>query len=148
MIDIKWNEQGLIPAIVQDANTGQVLMLAYMNAESLRRTLESGQAWFWSRSRQELWHKGATSGNFLNVKAILKDLHDSGQFVTLPEPSYAGLVPIVKNSRKLKPFKDAGVLARTKRDAALKLSIALLSMMRTATIWRMPRSVSEGTKCQ
>ena len=53
---------GLIPAIVQDADTGEVLTLAYMSEESLRRTLESGQVWFWSRSRQELWHKGATSG--------------------------------------------------------------------------------------
>ena len=70
---LRFDENGLIPAIVQDASTGEVLMLAYMNAESLRRTLDSGQAWFWSRSRQELWHKGATSGNFLNVKAILKD---------------------------------------------------------------------------
>ena len=70
---LRFDENGLIPAIVQDASSGEVLMLAYMNAESLRRTLASGQAWFWSRSRQELWHKGATSGNFLNVKAILKD---------------------------------------------------------------------------
>jgi phosphoribosyl-ATP pyrophosphohydrolase/phosphoribosyl-AMP cyclohydrolase len=60
-------------------------MLAYMNAESLRRTLESGQAWFWSRSRQELWHKGATSGNFLNVKAILKDC-DEDALVVKVEP--------------------------------------------------------------
>jgi phosphoribosyl-AMP cyclohydrolase len=70
---LQFDEKGLIPAVVQDASSGEVLMLAYMNAESLRRTLESGQAWFWSRSRQELWHKGATSGNFLNVKGILKD---------------------------------------------------------------------------
>ena len=52
----------LIPAVVQEASTGQVLMLAYMNKESLKRTLESGYTWFWSRSRQELWNKGATSG--------------------------------------------------------------------------------------
>jgi phosphoribosyl-AMP cyclohydrolase len=70
---LRFDDKGLIPAVVQDASTGEVLMLAYMNAESLRRTLESGQAWFYSRSRQELWHKGATSGNFLNVKAILVD---------------------------------------------------------------------------
>jgi phosphoribosyl-AMP cyclohydrolase len=82
---LRFNENGLIPAIVQDASTGEVLMLAYMNAESLRRTLESGQAWFWSRSRQELWHKGATSGNFLNVKAILKDC-DEDALVVKVEP--------------------------------------------------------------
>jgi phosphoribosyl-ATP pyrophosphohydrolase/phosphoribosyl-AMP cyclohydrolase len=82
---LRFDENGLIPAIVQDASSGEVLMLAYMNAESLRRTLASGQAWFWSRSRQELWHKGATSGNFLNVKAILKDC-DEDALVVKVEP--------------------------------------------------------------
>jgi phosphoribosyl-ATP pyrophosphohydrolase/phosphoribosyl-AMP cyclohydrolase len=60
-------------AIVQDADTGRVLMLAWMNEEALRRTRESGQAWFWSRSREELWHKGATSGSFLNVEELSED---------------------------------------------------------------------------
>jgi phosphoribosyl-ATP pyrophosphohydrolase/phosphoribosyl-AMP cyclohydrolase len=55
--DIKFNKDGLIPAIAQDADTGEVLMLAYMDAEALRRTLTSGEAWFYSRSRKELWHK-------------------------------------------------------------------------------------------
>ena len=64
---------GLLPAIAQDARTGQVLMMAHMNQEALRRTLESGQAWFWSRSRGELWHKGATSGNTLAVREVWKD---------------------------------------------------------------------------
>jgi phosphoribosyl-AMP cyclohydrolase len=82
---LQFDENGLIPAVVQDASSGEVLMLAYMNAESLRRTLESGQAWFWSRSRRELWHKGATSGNFLNVKAILKDC-DEDALVLRVEP--------------------------------------------------------------
>lgn len=70
---LKFDEKGLIPAIIQDDVTGDVLMLGYMNEESLRRTLESGQVWFWSRSRRELWHKGATSGDFLNVKAVWTD---------------------------------------------------------------------------
>ena len=70
---LTYTEQGLIPAIAQDANTGQVLMVAFMNQESLQQTLESGQAWFWSRSRQELWHKGATSGNYLNVRSVTAD---------------------------------------------------------------------------
>ena len=70
---LKFDDRGLIPAIVQDNTTGEVLMFAFMNAESLRRTLESGQVWFWSRSRQELWHKGATSGNTLAVREIRKD---------------------------------------------------------------------------
>ncbi|HOA23061.1 MAG TPA: phosphoribosyl-AMP cyclohydrolase [Aggregatilineales bacterium] len=74
MIDrVRWNEQGLVPAIVQDDATGQVLMLAYMSRESLARTLEIGQTVFWSRSRQELWHKGATSGNTQDVVSIHLD---------------------------------------------------------------------------
>lgn len=63
----------LIPAIVQEKGTGEVLMLAYMNAESLSRTLETGYTWFWSRSRQELWNKGATSGHFQRVVSITAD---------------------------------------------------------------------------
>lgn len=65
--DIKFDAQGLIPAVVQDASTRQVLTLAYMNAESLRKTLETGETWFWSRSRSSLWHKGETSGNTQRV---------------------------------------------------------------------------------
>ena len=67
---------GLIPVVVQDDDTGEVLTLAYMNEEALRRTRESGQVWFYSRKRQGLWHKGATSGNFLNVRRILRDCDD------------------------------------------------------------------------
>jgi phosphoribosyl-ATP pyrophosphohydrolase/phosphoribosyl-AMP cyclohydrolase len=63
MGEIRWDKRGLVPVVVQDAHTGQVLMLAYANEQALQRTLESGEAWFWSRSRGELWHKGATSGN-------------------------------------------------------------------------------------
>lgn len=71
--DLKFDERGLIPAIIQIASTGEVVMLGYMNEESLRRTLELGQAVFWSRSRQELWHKGATSGDYLDVVEVLAD---------------------------------------------------------------------------
>src|SRR5215204_3245485 len=71
--EIKYDTNGLIPAIVQDENTNEVLMLAYMNAESLRLTIESGETWFWSRSRSELWHKGATSGNVQSVVEIRVD---------------------------------------------------------------------------
>ncbi len=60
----------LTPVIVQDADTGRVLMLAYADEEALRRTRETGEAWFWSRSRRELWHKGATSGNVQRVRAL------------------------------------------------------------------------------
>jgi len=72
-MEMRFDEKGLLPAIVQDAVTGEVLMLAYMNRESLERTLSTGQAWFYSRSRQELWHKGATSGSYLTVKKVLVD---------------------------------------------------------------------------
>ncbi|HEY7062077.1 MAG TPA: bifunctional phosphoribosyl-AMP cyclohydrolase/phosphoribosyl-ATP diphosphatase HisIE [Chloroflexota bacterium] len=70
---LKYDANGLIPAVVQDAETRQVLMVGYMNRESVQRTVETGQAWFWSRSRGELWHKGATSGHYLNVRAIHVD---------------------------------------------------------------------------
>lgn len=70
---LKFDEKGLIPAIIQDAENGEVLMLGYMNEESLRKTLDTGQVWFFSRSREELWHKGETSGSYLNVRAIFKD---------------------------------------------------------------------------
>jgi len=69
----KYNESGLVPAIVQDEASGQVLMLAWMNAEAFARTLASREAYFWSRSRQELWHKGATSGNFLHIREVRLD---------------------------------------------------------------------------
>ncbi len=71
--NLKFNDKGLIPAIVQDADSGEVLMLGYMNEESLGLTLSSGEVWFYSRSRKELWHKGATSGNRLIVRELLKD---------------------------------------------------------------------------
>lgn len=70
---IRWNEAGLLPAIVQDDASLEVLMLAYMNAESLSLSLESGQTWFWSRSRNELWHKGGTSGNTQAITSVYYD---------------------------------------------------------------------------
>jgi phosphoribosyl-AMP cyclohydrolase len=72
-MELVYNEQGLIPAVVQDAETNQVLMVAWMNAEAVRLTRETGEAHFWSRSRQELWHKGATSGNIQRVQEIRVD---------------------------------------------------------------------------
>lgn len=80
---VKFDERGLIPAIVQDADTGDVLTLAYMNEESLRSTIQSGETWFWSRSRNELWHKGATSGNTQSVVAVAVDCDDDAVLVTV-----------------------------------------------------------------
>ncbi|HEY5649409.1 MAG TPA: bifunctional phosphoribosyl-AMP cyclohydrolase/phosphoribosyl-ATP diphosphatase HisIE [Nitrospiria bacterium] len=70
---LRFNSRGLIPAVVQDNRDNTVLMLAYMNRESIRKTLETGQVHFWSRSRKKLWHKGATSGNFLDLQELRPD---------------------------------------------------------------------------
>jgi phosphoribosyl-AMP cyclohydrolase len=83
---IKWDERGLIPAIVQDANTMQVLMMAYMNIKSLQQTLDIGETVFWSRSRQILWHKGATSGNIQAVKEIRLDC-DADTLLIIVKPA-------------------------------------------------------------
>lgn len=80
---IIYDDNGLIPAIVQDETSGKVLMLAYMNEEALGKTLETKQTWFYSRSRQELWHKGATSGNTQTVKAVALDCDGDALLVTV-----------------------------------------------------------------
>jgi phosphoribosyl-ATP pyrophosphohydrolase/phosphoribosyl-AMP cyclohydrolase len=81
MSNLNYNEKGLIPVIIQDVDNGEVLMLGYMNEESLRLTRETGEAWFYSRSRQELWHKGETSGNIIKVVEIRKDCEDNSLLV-------------------------------------------------------------------
>jgi phosphoribosyl-ATP pyrophosphohydrolase/phosphoribosyl-AMP cyclohydrolase len=83
--EVKYDERGLVPAVVQDSRTGEVLMLAFMNAASLRKTIETGETWFWSRSRQELWHKGETSGNTQRVVSIEIDC-DSDTLLIKVEP--------------------------------------------------------------
>ena len=83
---LKFDDKGLIPVIVQDVKDGTVLMLGYASKESLKLTLEKGEMVFWSRSRQELWHKGATSGNVLRVKSIAKDC-DSDALLVKAEPA-------------------------------------------------------------
>jgi phosphoribosyl-ATP pyrophosphohydrolase/phosphoribosyl-AMP cyclohydrolase len=84
--DIKFDEHGLVPAIIQDANTLQVLTLAYMNAESLNRTIATNETWFWSRSRSSLWHKGETSGNKQRVIDVSIDCdHDAIRILVVPD---------------------------------------------------------------
>ncbi len=83
---VRWDEGGLIPAVIQDARTREVLMVAYMNAESLQQTQSLGQTVFWSRSRGELWHKGATSGNIQKVVEIRVDC-DADTLLILVEPA-------------------------------------------------------------
>jgi phosphoribosyl-ATP pyrophosphohydrolase/phosphoribosyl-AMP cyclohydrolase len=84
--EVRFDERGLIPAIVQNATTGEVLTLAYMNRESLARTIETKETWFWSRSRNELWHKGETSGNTQRVVSLALDC-DRDAIVVLVEPA-------------------------------------------------------------
>ena len=83
---LKFDERGLIPAIVQDVRTREVLTLAYMNAESFARTVETKETWFWSRSRNKLWHKGETSGNTQKVVELLLDC-DGDAIVVLVDPA-------------------------------------------------------------
>lgn len=83
---IQYDANGLVPAIIQDSVTHEVLMLAYMNSESLARTLDTGETWFWSRSRQELWHKGATSGNVQRVVDVRVDC-DADTLLILVDPA-------------------------------------------------------------
>jgi phosphoribosyl-AMP cyclohydrolase len=83
--ELKYNEQGLIPAIIQDVNNNDVLMFAYMNKTSLRRTVETGRTHFWSRSRQKYWMKGETSGNVQLVKEILYDCDEDTLLVKVEQ---------------------------------------------------------------
>lgn len=83
---LKFDDRGLITAVVQDIDSEQVLMVAWMNEEALQRTIDTGQAHFWSRSRKELWHKGATSGNIQSVQEIRVDCdHDTLLLMVRPE---------------------------------------------------------------
>jgi phosphoribosyl-AMP cyclohydrolase / phosphoribosyl-ATP pyrophosphohydrolase len=83
--DVRFDDQGLVPAIVQDARSGRLLTVAYMNRDALERTLAEGQTWLWSRSRGELWHKGATSGNTQQVRGIVADC-DADALLVLVDP--------------------------------------------------------------
>jgi phosphoribosyl-AMP cyclohydrolase / phosphoribosyl-ATP pyrophosphohydrolase len=82
---IRYDERGLVPAIVQDYLDGTVLMMAWMNRESLQKTLETGHTWFWSRSRQELWPKGATSGHLQKVQSLRYDCDSDALLVTVEQ---------------------------------------------------------------
>lgn len=87
--DVRFDDRGLVPAVVQQEGTGEVLMVAWMSAESLRLTLETGTTWFWSRSRQELWNKGATSGNVQRVRHVLVDCDADTLLVEVDSPGPA-----------------------------------------------------------
>lgn len=87
--NVRFDDRGLVPAVVQQQGSGEVLMVAWMSAESLRLTLETGTTWFWSRSRQELWNKGATSGNMQQVRRILVDCDADTLLVEVDSPGPA-----------------------------------------------------------
>ncbi len=87
--DLKYDAAGLIPCVVQQYDTGEVLMVAWMNEESVELTLERGTTWFWSRSRQELWNKGATSGNMQEVKEFWADCDNDTLLVKVDSPGPA-----------------------------------------------------------
>jgi len=110
--DLKFDGKGLIPAIVQDANTREVLTLAYMNRESLARTIETRETWFWSRSRNELWHKGETSGNTQQVVDLVADC-DGDAIVVLVTPAGPACHTGARSCFDLKQHEDfAGVLTQ------------------------------------
>jgi len=114
MAEIKFDEAGLVPAIVQDANTRQVLTLAYMNAESLQRTLDTSETWFWSRSRSCLWHKGETSGHTQRVMDVSVDC-DQDAIRILVEPAgpacHTGAQSCFHNELEEAPSKSRNVPA-------------------------------------
>ena len=87
--DLKYDAKGLIPCVVQQYDTGEVLMVAWMNEESVGLTLKTGTTWFWSRSRQELWNKGATSGNMQQVKELWADCDSDTLLVKVDSPGPA-----------------------------------------------------------
>lgn len=89
MSELRYDSNGLIPAVVQQHDTGEVLMVAWMNEESLRRTLETRTTWFWSRSRQEFWNKGATSGNTQRVVTLHADCDADTLLVRVDSPGPA-----------------------------------------------------------
>ena len=112
---LKFDERGLIPAIVQDVRTREVLTLAYMNAESFARTVETKETWFWSRSRNKLWHKGETSGNIQKVVELLLDC-DGDAIVVLVDPAgpacHTGAQSCFETSRSYKQTNSDQLLDR------------------------------------
>ena len=139
MIEVKFGPDGLVPAIVRDARNGAVLTLAYMNEESLRKTEESGETWFWSRSRGQLWHKGATSGNTQRVvhigvdcdrDALVVSVIPNGPachtgatscFAGVPPSTLDGLIAILRDRHEKRPEGSySAYLFNQGRDKILK----------------------------
>ena len=136
MEDIKFGSDGLVPAIVQDAGTGEVLMAAYMNKESLKLSIETGRATFWSRSRKELWEKGKTSGNYMYIKEIRTDC-DGDCLLVLAEP--AG--PACHTGKRTCFFRD---INGAELDLGKKGSDDILKRLMAVTLDRK-RNPKEGS---
>lgn len=136
MENIKFNADGLVPAIVQDAATGEILMLAYMNKESLELSEKTGRATFWSRSRNEIWEKGKTSGNYMYIKEIRTDC-DNDTLLVLAEP--AG--PACHTGKRTCFFKT---LQGTEIDLGKKDSSDILSELTAVTLDRK-KNPKEGS---
>lgn len=122
--DVRFGADGLVTAVLQDAESGRVLTVAYMNRDALERTLADGQTWLWSRSRQELWHKGATSGNIQHVRGVIADCDQDALLVLVaPEgPACHTGAPTCFFTRLAgrgdAPFAALADLARTVADRA------------------------------
>lgn len=142
--DVRFDERGLVPAIVQDARTHEVLTLAYMNEASLRRTLEAGETWFWSRSRAQLWHKGATSGHTQRVESMRLDC-DSDALIVEVEPNgpacHTGATSCFH--KKLEGAKSASEHPRQERSDEHRLGVALESLYEVISSRR--REMPEGS---
>ncbi|CAH0122053.1 MULTISPECIES: bifunctional phosphoribosyl-AMP cyclohydrolase/phosphoribosyl-ATP diphosphatase HisIE [unclassified Paenibacillus] len=122
---IRWSEAGLVPAVVQDALSKEVLMLAYMNRESLRRSVETGETWFWSRSREQLWHKGETSGHTQRIVSMHYDCDGDTLLVRVAQQGpacHTGKYSCFFNPVELKgeaAANDSAVQSQTDRFAVL-----------------------------
>ena len=104
----KFDENGLIAAVVCDATSGDLLMVGYMNAESLRKTIETGEAWYWSRSRQELWHKGATSGQIQTIVEMRVDCDQDALWIKVKVAGDGGCCHTGRRScfYRVQPLRD------------------------------------------
>ena len=140
---VSYDDRGLVPCVVQDWRTGEVLTLAYMSREALERTRETGETWFWSRSRNELWHKGETSGNVQAVRALRYDC-DADTVLALVEP--AG--PACHTGERSCFFEGDGELAPHEALPALERTIAARASERpegsyTASLLADPALIGE-----
>ncbi|WP_342480918.1 bifunctional phosphoribosyl-AMP cyclohydrolase/phosphoribosyl-ATP diphosphatase HisIE [Paenibacillus sp. FSL L8-0340] len=141
---IRWNESGLLPAVVQDAGTLEVLMFAYMNPESLQLSLESGQTWFWSRSRSELWHKGGTSGNTQAITSIHYDCDSDTLLVkVIPEGPACHTGETSCFFREIPLNASAAAAAPVAKAAETEPSANLADSGRFAVLGELERVIAE-----